>query len=399
MIEIKDKSKCCGCTACASICPQKCIEMKRDEEGFAYPVVDKLRCVECGLCEKACPILSLKKEKKMEQDAYVVQHKDEKVLQESTAGGAFSAIAKYVLQKKGVVFGVELSKDLLVRHIYVANEKELFRFRNSKYVQSDVGNTFSQVKDFLKQNRLVCYSGTPCQIEGLKAFLGKEYDNLITVDVVCRAVPSPLVFSKYLEYQEDRQKSQVLKVRFRDKFYGYKYSTMNITTEKNSGNYHKGAESDPWLRAFFSGICNRPSCYNCQFKKQYRESDFTIWDCFTVGRLAKEMDNDKGATRVLIHTDKGRKIFTELSRELCYKKISVSSAIEGVKELKETTSTSDKRKIFFDDANRMSGTELFNKYFPETLKTRLERMVRITCYRLGIYSIAKKIFVKITGKY
>ena len=399
MIEISNKKDCCGCTACVAICPKDAIVMKEDNEGFLYPVIEKDTCINCGACERVCPIIHTAKEETFEQAAYVVQNKDQKVLRESTAGGAFTGIAKYVLHNNGVVVGVELGDDLTARHIVVKVEDDLYRFRNSKYVQSSVGNTYREAKAFLEQGKLVCFSGTPCQIEGLKNFLKKEYDNLITVDVVCRAVPSPLIFRKYIEYQKKTLEDSIKTVRFRDKHYGYKYSTMNIITDKNHGNYHQGVESDPWLRAFFSNICDRPSCHECHFRKQYRVSDFTIWDCFNVGRFSKKLDNDKGATRVLIHTEKGRKIFDIVKDDFSYVQVSTEDAVAGVKEMRESVEPNDKRESFFKDANRMNGEELFNKYFANSIKVSVEHCVRLICYKLGIYSVVKKLYVRVTHKY
>lgn len=400
MIELKKKQDCCGCTACAAICPKDSIVMKEDEEGFLYPAVDKETCVNCGACERVCPIINTKKEEFFEQAAYIVQNKDTTVLRESTAGGAFTAIAKYVLRKNGVVFGVELGTDLVTRHVAVEQENELFRFRNSKYVQSSVwGGIHRQIKSFLEQGRYVCFSGTPCQIEGLNSYLNKDYDNLITVDVVCRAVPSPLIFRKYVEYQNKVLSDNIKTVRFRDKYYGYKYSTMNIITDRNHGNYHQGVESDPWLRAFFSNICNRPSCHSCHFRKQYRISDFTIWDCFHVGRFSKELDNDKGATRVLVHTKKGRNIFDAIKDDFYYIQVKPEDAVAGAKEMEKSVAPNEKRSVFFADANRMSGEQLFRKYFPKTIKVKAEHGIRLICYKLGIYSAAKKLYVRLTHKY
>ena len=400
MIEVNKKQDCCGCTACAAICPKDAIIMKEDNEGVLYPTVDKETCIDCGACERGCPIIHTAKEQPFEQAAYIVQNKDQKILRESTAGGAFTAIAKYVLHNNGVVFGVELGTDLMAHHIAVEKENDLYRFRNSKYVQSSVGGgTHRQIKSFLEQGRFVCFSGTPCQIEGLKNFLKKDYDNLITVDVVCRAVPSPLIFRKYVEYQKKVLSDNIKTVRFRDKHYGYKYSTMNVITDRNHGNYYQGVESDPWLRAFFSNICDRPSCHSCHFRKQYRVSDFTIWDCFNVGRFSKELDNDKGATRVLVHTKKGREIFNAIKDDFSYVEIAPEAAVAGAKEMKESVAPNEKRESFFKDANRMSGEELFNKYFPETFKVKAEHCIRLTCYKLGIYSVAKKLYVRLTHKY
>ena len=235
---------------------------------------------------------------------------------------------------------------------------------------------------------------------GRMAFNGKiPMFYLITVDVVCRAVPSPLIFRKYVEYQKKVLSDNIKTVRFRDKHYGYKYSTMNVITDRNHGNYHQGVESDPWLRAFFSNICDRPSCHSCHFRKQYRVSDFTIWDCFNVGRFSKELDNDKGATRVLVHTKKGREIFNAIKNDFSYVEIAPEAAVAGAKEMKESVAPNEKRESFFKDANRMSGEELFNKYFPETFKVKVEHCIRLTCYKLGIYSAAKKIYVRLTHKY
>lgn len=245
----------------------------------------------------------------------------------------------------------------------------------------------------------MCFSGTPCQIEGLKKYLGKNYENLITVDVVCRAVPSPLIFRKYVEYQEKKLSDTIRTVRFRDKHYGYKYSTMNVITDRNQGNYHQGVESDPWLRAFFSNICDRPSCHHCHFRKQYRESDFTIWDCFHVGRFSKDLDNDKGATRILVHTEKGREIFENIKEDFFYVEVSPEAAVAGAKEMQESVKPDERRQAFFEDANTMSGKQLFQKYFPVTFRVEAEHFIRLTCYRLGIYSMFKKLYVGLTHKY
>lgn len=400
MITLNEKSKCCGCSACEAVCPKHCITMESDIEGFSYPVIDQTDCVNCGLCEKSCPILNLRDETVMPQEAYVVQNRNEIVLAESTAGGAFTEIARYVLNNVGIVFGAVMDETLKVQHRWVDSEDDLRLFRNSKYVQSLVGgDTLNDVKSFLRQGKLVCFSGTPCQVEGLKRFLGKNYDNLITVDVVCRAVPSPMIFSKYIELQEKRLGSKIRFVRFRDKHYGYKYSTMNLTTDNNQVDYHQGVESDPWLRAFFSGICLRPSCYECQFKKRYRISDFTMWDCFAVGRYSKKLDNDKGATRLMIHTKKGVEIFDEISSKFVYEKVEPEKIIEGTAEMLSSVEYNPKREAFMKDATKLDSEALFQKYFPDTVGVKAKHTIRMICYKLGIYGIAKKAYVRITHKY
>ena len=306
MIEITDRSKCSGCAACFSVCPKLCIRMEADREGFLYPSVDREECIECGACEKVCSVLNRVEEVEKPQKAYLMQHKDEAVRLDSSAGGAFTAIATWVIEKGGVVFGAAYDENFQVHHTHIEIIEEIGRFRNSKYVQSRIGDSFKEAKSFLQKDRWVCFSGTPCQIEGLLKYLKKPYKKLVLVDVVCHGISSPLVWNKYLEYQRVEE-HRPDNIRFRDKFYGYKYSTMSII--RNGKNvYHAGAQMDPMLRAFFSDMSDRPICYECPFKKRYRVSDMTIWDCFSVYDFDKSMDDDKGTTRVLCHTAKGKKL-------------------------------------------------------------------------------------------
>lgn len=396
MITIKNKKDCCGCSACYSICPKNCIEMKADEEGFLYPNVDKDVCINCGLCEKVCPIINKVKEKEVPQEGYLVQIKDEKIRAESTSGGAFTAIAKYVLDRKGVVFGVQYDKDLNVVHSYVENEADLKLYRNSKYVQSKIGDTFRQAKKFLDEGRWVCFSGTACQIEGLKKYLRKDYEKLITVDLVCRAVPSPLLWKKYVEYQKERYGNDIKNILFRDKsFYGYNHSQISLQLFNGEKVYHNGLESDPMLRAMFSNICHRPSCYDdCVFKKRYRISDFTIWDCFIVEKLTKGLD-DKGTTRVLIHSKKGKSIFDEIKNKIKYREINTDILIADVVELNHSVKFNDKRDIFIKDLQNLEGKELFEKYFKVTWRVKAERFIRRAAISIGIYKTIRNLYRKI----
>lgn len=397
MIEIKDKKDCCGCWACEDVCPVQCITMDEDNEGFRYPTVDKDKCINCQLCEKVCPIINVKPEAEKPQKGYVLQNKDEKVLAESTSGGAFTAIATYVLEHGGVVFGGALNENNEARHIYVESVDELWRFRNSKYVQSLIGDTYVRARKFLKEGRLVCFSGTPCQMEGLIQFLRKPYDNLIAVDVVCRAVPSPKVLRKYLQYQEEAYGQPLEQLKFRDKqFYGYKYSNMSFRSK--TGTYHEGIDTDPWLRSFFSGINVRPSCFNCQFKKRYRVTDLTLWDCFEPARFCKEMDNDKGVTRIIAHSEKGAAIMDAIGEYAYTKEINSDSLLKGVKEFVETTSDNPKRPAFFKDLDVLSPKDLFTKYFPVTSKTKFEKHVRLLMLRLGLYKQLKALARMLVGQ-
>ena len=389
MINIINKSDCCGCTACANICPKQCIHMKDDIEGFKYPSVDKSSCIGCGLCEKVCPMLELPKQVKEEKKYYIVQALDEHVRAESTSGGAFTPLSNVILEKQGVVFGAAFrdNKDFYVEHCYIDEKDKSGKFRGSKYVQSDMNTCMKKCKDFLDGGGLVLFSGTPCQISGLIKYLGKNYDNLYTVDVVCRAVPSPKVFRKYLEWQRKRNRDGIKNIRFRDKHYGYNYSTMSVYSNKGK-EYHRGIESDLYLRAFFSGICDRPCCSNCRFRENHA-SDLTIWDCFNVGEIAPEMDDNKGTTRIAVNTLHGRQLL-----EMCQDQFKIKPFLldGGKKERAYAEKLKIDRNQFFVDLDSLGADAFFEKYFPTSMKVRFLGAVRLFSYRIGIYNVLKKVW-------
>lgn len=394
MINLKRTEDCCGCSACAGVCPKQCITIKEDFEGFYYPSIDVESCVFCGKCNNVCPVLNVKKEEKFQQTGYVVQSLDDNVLKESTSGGVFTAIASYILDEGGYVVGASLDDNFRVKHIIVDNKGDLWKFRNSKYVQSYISPTiYREIKKYIREGKLVLFSGTGCQVEGIYRYIGESYsNNLLCVDVVCRAVPSPLIFEKYIEYQTNRRKSKICSLRFRDKHYGYQFPTLTISSS-NKSHYHRGIESDPWLRAFFSGICNRPSCHECVFKKRYRISDMTIWDCFNYESRFPEMKPNAGATNVLVHTEKGRHVFDKIKISLIVKDVDSNQQVSEIKQMTEPTQKHPKRYKFFQDALILDGTMLFEKYFPITIKEQILYYGRIIAVKCGVYSRLKA-FIK-----
>lgn len=391
MIKIDRKEDCCGCGSCYNACPKQCIEMRYDNEGFLYPFVDESNCVECGLCIKSCPIQNKKNaDRQFERSAVIVQHKNNEICAQSTAGGAFTGIAEYVIENSGIVFGVEMDHNCYVHHIAVENKQDLYKFRNSKYVQSDVEDTFKQVKKYLENGRLVCYSGTPCQIEGLLNYLNNnEYENLILVDVVCRAVPSPGIWKKYVDMIEEKR-GKIKSVRFRDKTLGYQYSTMEIKDEKG-GVDRGGIESQPWLRMFFSGMIIRPSCTECKFRSMYRRSDFTIWDCFNIYHIDRAFDEDIGTTRVLIHSQKAKDLFEKIKEKYIYRFISVEAAVSNVAELNKSPNAHDNKRLFIEDINKYNTQDVIDKYFPKTFKVKIKRISRLVLNKFGLDKIVKHI--------
>ena len=397
MIHIDDKRDCCGCWACYNGCPKRCIEMVEDDEGFRYPSVDETKCIDCGLCEKVCPIINADTaDTPHPQEGLLVQHTDERIRRESTSGGAFTAIASWIIRQGGVVFGAGYRKGTFtVEHQAVEGIDGLAVFRNSKYVQSNVGDTFRQALDYLKAGRWVCFSGTPCQIEGLRRYLrNREYERLVCVDLVCRGIPSPRILTRYIEAQRSLIGGEFTNVLFRDKFYSYHYSSFSIYNKAEGKDYHKGVDTNAYLRAFFNNLSDRPSCYACRFKKRYRASDITLWDCFPIEKFTKAMDGN-GTTRVLVQSEKGRMVMNAVKADLRTVEVDPDRLTDGVREMVRSVPMNPRRGEFFKDCNAMPPVDFFRKWFPLTWKVRLNAFVRLTCHRLGIYDIAKRAFMQV----
>lgn len=330
MIKITDKSQCCGCEACRSVCPKDCISMKADKEGFVYPQVDLSRCIDCKLCEKVCPVLHPASSTKA-PSVYAGINNDTNIRLHSSSGGIFTLIAKHILQKNGVVFGACFDEQWNVVHRYTETEEGLSRFRGSKYVQSHIGESFLQAKRFLDQGREVLFSGTPCQIAGLKNFLRKSYQNLLTVDVVCHGVPSPKVWQKYLHESvckayHIRQGSpfsladKIMNISFRSKEKGWKEFCMSIVY-KNRKKEVIPFYDDTYMNVFLSNLSLRPSCYACSAKLHHVQSDITLADFWGIDRLHSEMDDDKGCSLLLVHNAHALSLLKSLDCQLQEQKL------------------------------------------------------------------------------
>lgn len=391
MIDIKDKSQCCGCWACYNACPKHCIEMKEDEEGFRYPHVDKDKCIDCGLCEKVCPLLKPKMDDTL-PESFVVQQKDTEVLRTSTSGGFFTAISKGAIEQGGVVFGAAFGEDMELRHSYAETLDGCKKFRGSKYVQSLIGDCYSQAKNFLAQGRVVVFSGTPCQISGLYHFLrGRKYDNLVTVDLVCRGAPSPLLLRKYLAYHSSLVGSKPVDYRSRDKYYGYNYSTATIWYSDKEKEYHRGKDSDMMLRFYFNDLCSRPSCYQCHFKTINRVSDITIFDCWDAPSVSSKFSS-KGATNVFVHTQHGQEVFEQIKENFVWSSSNIDEIIsrDGVM-IKHFVTPNSKRTEFFKDLNALPLHSVERKYLDCSLKCKIISSVKPMMYRLGVFGLYMKL--------
>ena len=387
MPELANKNLCCGCAACFNACPKNAIEMKADETGFLYPAIDEKVCINCKKCETVCPALNPIENKDCSPHAYVGINKDILIRKESTSGGIFTAIAEFVINQGGAIFGAAMDGNFVVRHKYVQSVEELAEFRNSKYVQSEISNTYQQCRDFLRTGKLVCFSGTPCQIQGLLKFLEKKYDNLITVDIVCHSVPSPLIFQKYMSLQKKKYPS-INKVVFRDKAWGYSYSTMALY-EDSKCLYRQGSEADLWYRSFLPGLCDRENCYSCKYQSWPRASDITIWDCFVVDKLEKRFDDNHGATSIMVWTPKGLNVIESIRNNADITEIDPSFYKRKIEREVDKKLNVDRGQMYLD-AVRMEPEEFFEKYRPVTGKVRAKIFVKNALRKLGLINFAKK---------
>lgn len=395
MPQLIDSSNCCGCSACMNICKQAAIQMEPDKEGFSHPVINPALCIECGSCERVCPGLSPATNPNTQLEVFIAQNKDEKVRYESTSGGAFSAIAAEIINRQGVVFGAVIDEYFNVKHTYVETINDLKKFRNSKYVQSSIGDTYKLAKQFLIIGKYVCFSGTPCQINGLYKFLGRDYDNLITVDVVCKSVPSPLIFKKYIQFKKEREKN-FSDIVFRDKFRGFHYCTMahyvsHTDRELKKAEYRRGSESDEWLRLFLSGIMCRQSCISCPYQTKSRVGDFTLGDMWVTGDSS--FDDNKGTTLLHIWTPKAKTFFNSLNNSVKSKLVPIEKS-RGA-ERKVSIKKSEKREQFFKDAVILNNRSFFDKYAPYDIKYKLKNYIRYILWKIGIQSFIRNIKHKI----
>ena len=321
MIELVSKDRCSGCSACLNSCKVGALSMETDETGFWFPKINREKCIECGACVMSCPAVDKPKYVSKLPKAYIVQNKDDEIRRQSTSGGAFTAIAKTVIVKGGVVFGAAMNAEYKVSHIMVDKVTDLSKFRNSKYVQSWIGMQFRETEKFLKAGRDVCFSGTPCQIYGLKQYLGRTYEKLLTVDFMCHSIPSPKILAKYLEYQKVKYPG-FDRIMFREKGRGYSYSGMALY--KDSKILYRGSsESDPWYRLFLGGYCNREACHDCLYQTDVRASDITMLDCWEPSNYAPNWDDNKGTTNLIVWTENGSKSLDVCKSDLRIKEIGI----------------------------------------------------------------------------
>ncbi len=373
---------CCGCKACEQICAHKAISFQIDDEGFWYPSVNEDNCVQCGLCEKVCPMEEAETTLHPKGKAYAFQLSDKELLLYSSSGGVFYAVASTILKENGVVYGAAF-EGKTVKHKRVDCIEGLFDLMGSKYVQSDTGDTYSQVKRDLKEGKEVFYTGTPCQIAGLRLFLRKEYENLLTADLVCHGTPSPKILADTISHIEDRLKSLFVTYSFRDKKVGGWSCSSSSSYEK--GNRHTylkySKEMEAYFKAFISGHLMRMNCYQCPFARIERPGDITIADYWGVKELHPDFPNiSKGMSLFICNSEKGGIMLHKFSSTNFAKEVDLLEAANYNRNLQMPTAYSDERELsyqlFFNDYNGFLKKYYKGNYLKDSIKAKMVYVIR-----------------------
>lgn len=375
---ITDKDNCCGCMACANVCPKGAIDIIEDENGFKIPCIDKSKCINCGLCANTCPANQYRSNKQL-PNAYAAYSLNSSIRSNSSSGGIFAEIAGYILRNQGVVYGVKIINDE-AKHVEVTSEKDLKSIMGSKYVQSDVGNTYQLVKKHIENEDLVLYTGTPCQIAGLYNYLSTfrhlNYKTLYTAEVVCHGVPSPKLLKKYLSEKKLLYGSDVEKISFRDKKHGWDDYWVSIKF-KNAKKYETNFKEDIYMRAFLKNIALRKSCYNCKFSNFPRAADITLGDYWGVQYKYKHLADNKGISLILLNSEQGKFLINQIKNNIYIENTDLDYAIERNPCIVKSVSEDPNRNNFFKELDKESLENLQEKYFKpaETKKNPITRFL------------------------
>lgn len=357
-LDTNNKEHCFGCEACVQVCPKNAIEMLSDKEAFRYPQIREDKCIHCNLCRQVCPSEHMPSRYGKDKVAYGGYSKDAKIRDRSTSGGAFSAIAFAYCQKDYVIFGAE-AKGLSVVHSFITDISQLEKFRKSKYSQSKIGTSYVDCKKFLQENKKVLFSGTPCQIAGLKAYLGnKEYPNLLTIEVICEGVPSPLYMKKYEEFLRKKFGSPIKSLDYRytdsnsleNPIFG-KWDFQVMYTSLQNG---KKIKKDRWFNPFWSiwlnHLISRPSCYACPFATTERVADISLGDLWGVHLYCPELyGNNLGSSLIVCNTEKGKQSLEKAKPYLYGHELTFDTALKYQSPMRKTISRNENRELCLAD--------------------------------------------------
>lgn len=339
---------CTGCGTCLNVCPQNCIQFKRNDEGFLYPIINYKKCTRCGLCIKKCPALQKQITTNISPEVLALKSKNEELKKNSSSGGIFGHLASYILEQRGIVCGAAFNKDMVLEHILITNKSDLIKLQGSKYLQSDLKDCFKKIKTFLSNGKLVMFCGTPCQIKGLNAYLGREYKNLYLLDFICHGVPSPLVFNKYKLKLETINSSKITDFNFRNKDNGWKKYNIKSSFE-NGKVLTECYDKNIYMKGFLRNLYLRNSCYNCLSNNFSSDSDLTLGDFWGVQDILPDFDDDKGCSLLFINSQKGKKLYEKIKENFESQKVEYSSVIKFNKSIYKPAFENKNRTRFFRD--------------------------------------------------
>ena len=374
MINIIDKSKCSGCGSCASTCPKNAIKMEYDTEGFLYPVVERSLCVDCDLCDRVCPVITKNEYGEQMKLAYAVKTTDEQARRRSTSGGVAYSLASFVIENGGVIFGVAYEDGMKVSHTMVDSVEGLAKLQGSKYVQSDTKDSYKQAKEQLDSGKLVLYTGSACQIEGLYSFLRKDYDNLITQDFICHGVPSAGLWEQYLKETGYDSATDIV---FRDKSKGWESKPEFVVKNEEKEVFRESFYKNPYSFFFAQNYSLRHICYECPFKSGFRRSDVTVADLWGISEiLPKGSYDDQGTSLLIVNSAKGKRVFESISESVWSKEISYDKAIENNMMALRSVNKPHNRDKFFEDISKYTFKKVYKMYKPKepitlTIKKKL----------------------------
>lgn len=371
MVIVTDKQNCCGCGACAQVCPKQCIKMTEDKEGFLYPMVGEDACIDCGLCERVCPELNPGIEREP-QKVLAAINKDEAVRLRSSSGGVFYLLAEKFIRDGGVVFGARFDETWQVVMDFAVTLDGVQTFMGSKYVQARTEKAYIDARRFLQNGKKVLFSGTPCQIAGLRRFLNKEYDSLVTVGIVCHGTPSPKVWGRYLE-EVRNECGEITGVAFRDKSRGWRNYSFRLSCDKKNVNF--SVRKNSYMKAFLKDLILRPACYNCKFKGGRSQSDLTLADFWGVWEVNPQMDDDKGTSIVFVNSDKGERLMADLDLATASSDYETAKAFNFA--CRKSPVPHRKRAEFFSELDSAGSViRLMDKYTAASFREKLLRRLR-----------------------
>lgn len=377
MIDKMDYKKCTICQACINICPKGCIKLDILKEEFHYPIIDNKICIKCGRCEKVCPVLNPLELEIYHKKIYASKNLDESIRLKSTSGGVFTALAENVVNNEGIVYGAAFDNKFHVKHTSVVDINSLNMLRGSKYVQSDMGNVYNEIKEKLELDKVVLFSGCSCQVAGLKKFLIKNYENLYTVDFICHGISSQNTFNQYLKLLEIKYNAKVIKFFFREKSKGWHTSSVKVEFE-NGKCYTKPITEDMYMRGFLENIYLKPACHHCEFRNFKSGSDIILGDFWGAEVEEKEIDDNKGISIVIANSSKGNQLLYKIADKIFLKEVGIDNIIPYNQSLFYSSQQSPNKEKFLKMVNENGYAKVFETFCKEKYTLKCKRVVRST---------------------